>query len=374
MEERILAQTYVNSEVYDTTTEVISMEEQIQRSLREQYGIPPEGFKWDYQGNLVAIPDIESMNAEDIVYTYLQSLHMLDFATAQRVAAASSIIETFEDYYSDITAALADSEDEYDRSLMKLCLENMEIEGISNTVVQANGTYVFTVDITCLDLTNKEFWRDDEYALYQTMYAYDNTETDSTKKEQYLYSYILDAYKKKICGEHTISVDLVVVKANNGGWLIKDDNSLRKNLLNVDGLSLSAYINAQYNEWVLELQSKRAGSSYDEDIGFGRNEETYEGIDTATDTTQKQSDINQKLQEELEYYKQNGTLDRTAETTTDNASSDTSEVTQPTEEGITQSGGTTESEQNSTTEQQHQQQEKLQQTDPNEDIGYGKGD
>ena len=200
LEARMIAQTAVGLTEEPTQGTYLSLDEQIQMQLRAKYGIPPEGFQWSYQGELVPLATIEDMSAEDIVYTYLHSIHMMDFATAQRVAAKSSIISLFDNYYDAISNALVSTKDMYKRKLIKLTLDKMTIDGISNTIVQADGTYIFTVDITGLDLTNKDFWRNDELNLYQSMYVFDKTETDSTKKEQFIYDYLYDAYTKEACG------------------------------------------------------------------------------------------------------------------------------------------------------------------------------
>ena len=122
LEQRMLAQTAQG--VVDVVQEdtVLSLEEQIQQQLRSIYGIPPEGFQWDYQGNLVPLSTLEDMTAEDIVYTYLQSVHTMNFAEAQRVASKSTIIETFEDYYSDISNALVNEKDMFNRSIFRMAL------------------------------------------------------------------------------------------------------------------------------------------------------------------------------------------------------------------------------------------------------------
>jgi hypothetical protein len=360
LEQRMLAQTaqgVVDGVQEDT---VLSLEEQIQQQLRSIYGIPPEGFQWDYQGNLVPLSTLEDMTAEDIVYTYLQSVHTMNFAEAQRVASKSTIIETFDDYYSHISNALVNEKDMFNRSIFRMALDSMEIEGITNTVVQADGTYVFTVDISCLDLTNKDFWRKDENEIYQTMYVYDKTETDTTKKMQYVYDYITDAYSKQLCGFHTVAVDIVVGKANSGGWLVTDDSTLRKALLYEDGVDVASYINLQYNQWLISDMTTVTDDDSD-DVGFGRAQSTYDE-ESATEYrkgySQESEDAKtQKLQEDLEYYMQHGELppkgysaeqesEETTEETTEEATTETSVDPE------SYNGGATEEERNSAAQEQ----------------------
>ena len=362
----------------DSTLSVTAMDK-----LREKYGIPAEGFQWDYQGNLVPIASIEDMSAEDIVYTFLQSIHMMDFATAQRVAAKSSIITMINDYYSDVSNALVTPSDLFKRKLIKLTLDKMTIEGISNTIVQADGTYIFTVDVTCLDLSNKDFWRTDELNIYQSMYVFDKTETDSTKKEEFVYDYIYDAYKKDACGYKTSSVDIVVGKANGGGYLVVDDTSLRKLLLYEDGVAVDAYINLQYNDWIIN-QGYKSDSDYNQDVGFSHSDTASEPGEDPQIITDKQSAEEQQLQDELEYYKEHGELPPKGwkkgdmvEPSADEGDGDTDAENQASDEGM--QGGSSPGEGDSTAAQQDQAQKDSvdptqHSTKPSEDAGYTKGD
>ena len=390
LEQRMLAQSAIGIEDMQETGVWLSLEEQIQMQLREKYGIPPEGFQWDYQGNLVAIASIEDMSAEDIVYTYLQSIHMMDFATAQRVAAKSSIITMVDDYYSDVSNALVTTSDLFKRRLIKLTLDRMSIDGISNTIVQADGTYIFTVDVTCLDLSNKDFWRNDAQDIYQSMYVFDKTETDSTKKEQFIYDYIYDAYLNDACGYKSSNVDIMVGKANAGGYLVVDDTSLRKLLLYEDGVDVASYINLQYNDWIIN-EGYKGKSDYNYDVGFSHNEEAALDADTPIVNT-NQNSVEQQLQDELDYYKEHGELppkgykkgDEVPETTTESSTGTMDDSTVTTDDSTVKDntplqGGSSPDEADSTANQQEQAQQDSVDPDKHsqtssEEAGYTKGD
>lgn len=255
LQQRLLnAQALSGTSLTQEEQKYISLHDQIQMQLREQYGIPPEGFEWDYDGSLVTLSTLEDMTAEDVVYTYVQSVHMLDFATAQRVASSSTIIDTYTDYYDTVSSSLLDIDDAFKRKEYKLALNKMSADRVVDFVVMADGSMIYTMEITCLDLTNKDFWLDDEQNIYNTMYAYDKTELDSTKKEQFLYDYVYDAYVNDKCGYHTVNVDLVVTKSNGGGWLVSDDTELRKVLLYEYGLDVVSYINTKYEQFLLDYE------------------------------------------------------------------------------------------------------------------------
>ena len=79
----------------------------IQQSLVDEYGEPPEGFKWTVTGELEALSS-EELSAEDVIHTYIRSLSILDFATAQRYSKTSKVYDTYMDYYNEITNAIVD--------------------------------------------------------------------------------------------------------------------------------------------------------------------------------------------------------------------------------------------------------------------------
>lgn len=235
-----------NSVVEDE--EILSYSERLQKALREQYGDPPEGFEWGYNGELIALSS-EDLTYEDVCYTYIRALSILDFATAQRVASKSNIIDTYNNYYSEITQGITDYYSSFLRKQFKTALETIEINGIEDTAIFADGSAVVTVSINSLDLTDKDFWQDDKQELFEMMRFYDETETDSIKKEQYIYDYIYNAYLEGKVGKKTTIVDFVVGKSNASGWLISDDAELEATLTYEKGVDVANYIFQLYDNW-----------------------------------------------------------------------------------------------------------------------------
>lgn len=238
--------------------EILSYSERLQKALREQYGEPPEGFEWGYNGELIALSS-EDLTYEDVCYTYIRALSILDFATAQRVASKSNIIDTYNEYYSEITQGITDYYSSFLRKQFKTALETIEINGIEDTAIFADGSAVVTVSINSLDLTDKDFWQGDKQELFEMMRFYDETETDSIKKEQYIYDYIYNAYLEGKVGKKTTIVDFVVGKSNASGWLISDDAELEATLTYEKGVDVANYIFQLYDDWyrdtVLEEQT-----------------------------------------------------------------------------------------------------------------------
>lgn len=235
-----------NSVVEDE--EILSYSERLQKALREQYGEPPEGFEWGYNGELIALSS-EDLTYEDVCYTYIRALSILDFATAQRVASKSNIIDTYNNYYSEITQGITDYYSSFLRKQFKTALETIEINGIEDTAIFADGSAVVTVSINSLDLTDKDFWQADKQELFEMMRFYDETETDSIKKEQYIYDYIYNAYLEGKVGKKTTIVDFVVGKSNASGWLISDDAELEATLTYEKGVDVANYIFQLYDDW-----------------------------------------------------------------------------------------------------------------------------
>ena len=244
------------------TPEVLSYAEQIQRQLREQFGEPPEGFEWDYTGNLVALSS-EDLSYEEVAYTYVRALSILDFATAQRFSSYSKVIDIFNGYYDITSKAIADYYDNFLRKQYKFALETVEVVSVDDIAIFADGTAVLTMTLNCMDLTNKDFWQADKEELFNTMRVYDETEDDSVKKEQYIYDYIYKSYLDEKIGKREVTLDIVVSKRTNGsGWLVSDDAELAHTLSYTSGVDVAQYIFKEYNEWYIDIVQKEVSDQY----------------------------------------------------------------------------------------------------------------
>ena len=103
-----------------------------------------------------------------------------------------TVISEYEDRYN--TYGSVSYFDNFERKQYRKSLTSLEVNGISDVAVFADGTEYVTVDINLLDLSNKDFWKNDEQEIYETMRVYDEVENDSVKQEQYLYDYIYKQY------------------------------------------------------------------------------------------------------------------------------------------------------------------------------------
>lgn len=230
---------------------VMSYEDAMQQSLVEQYGDPPEGFKWDILGNLVALSS-DDMSAEDVIHTYIRSVSILDFATAQRYASSSKIYDTYNNYYDEITNVVTDYYNQFLRKQYTFAIQSIENLGIESTATMADGTQVMSVKLNVLDLTDKDFWRDDMQEIYRQMRVFGESEEDDTKRDQYLYDYIYSKYEDGTIGKREVVCDFKVGKQRNGGWLITDDSELNAYLKYDQGNDIAQYIISAYNDWLQE--------------------------------------------------------------------------------------------------------------------------
>lgn len=230
---------------------VMSYEDAMQQSLVEQYGEPPEGFKWDILGNLVALSS-DDMSAEDVIHTYIRSISILDFATAQRYASSSKIYDTYNNYYDEITNVVTDYYNQFLRKQYTFAIQSIENLGIESTATMADGTQVMSVKLNVLDLTDKDFWRDDMQEIYRQMRVFGESEEDDTKRDQYLYDYIYSKYEDGTIGKREVVCDFKVGKQRNGGWLITDDSELNAYLKYDQGNDIAQYIISAYNDWLQE--------------------------------------------------------------------------------------------------------------------------
>lgn len=233
----------------------LSRDELIQQELVKEYGEAPEGFEWDRRGNLIALSD-DTLTAEEVVYTYLRSLSILDFSTAQRYSLDSTATSEYLSFFTESSEAITDYYDDFLRKQYKFSLTTLEVDSIDGTAILADGTEMFTVNIKALDLTDKDFWRDKHDELYDTLRVYTETEDDDTKAEKALYDFIYDSYTNGDVGKKEYTIDIKVSKANGKGWLVTDDSELIEILRYDKGLDVAQYIQSDFQVWLRERQAE----------------------------------------------------------------------------------------------------------------------
>ena len=254
-QEEMEQQEQVNTDT--TSTETLSMAELQQQSFIEEWGVPPEGFRWNSQGKLVAISS-ESMTSEEVLWAYLRALSILDFSTVEKYSYESVVADTYSSYFSESSVGNASYYKQFIRKAYKYALTSIEIDDVGNMAIFADGTSVATVKLKVLDLTDKEFWLEDKGVLFNKLRSYYETEGDSAKAEQYVYDYIYDAYEKGIIGKRDITVEIKLDKVNLGGWLVSDDTDLDMALRYDKGVNVADYIISCYDEWYRDIAIKES--------------------------------------------------------------------------------------------------------------------
>lgn len=214
----------------------------------EEWGQPAQGFRWNYNHELVPISSDDLTN-EDVIWSYLRALSILDFSTVQKYSSISLVANTYSGYFSDSSLGNSSYYSQFLRKVYKFALTSLEIESVGNTAVFANGTSIVTVKLKMLDLTDKDFWLEDRDEIFDNLKSLYVNENDSAKAQQYLYDYVYSAYENGKVGKRDITVEIKLDKVSLGGWLISDDTDLNSALCYENGLNVAQYILEEYNKW-----------------------------------------------------------------------------------------------------------------------------
>lgn len=218
----------------------------MQPQLIQNYGKLPEGYIWDIDGSLFSLGD-KSLSAEEVVYSYLNGLRTLDFSTVQKFSRGSVVVNNYEGYFSDRDKN-TDYSDNFIRNMYKQALLSMEVKGVVNSSVFAENKQVFTVKVTMLDLTLKDFWLKDKTTIYQNMQIYAADESDTTKMDIYLYDYITKYYTGANAPTREVTFDLTVQRYPDldTGWLVSVDTDIDNACRYADGVLVVSYIKEKY--------------------------------------------------------------------------------------------------------------------------------
>lgn len=227
----------------------VDVHDVIQKQLAAQYGTAPEGFEWSYDGSLVAIGNDDNSTCEDVVYMFMRSLSILDFSTAERYSTNSGVISSYKSYYSDVSDQINNYYSNFLRKQFKESLTSLEINKVADTAVFSDGTEYVTMNVSCLDLTDKDFWRKDRKKLWKQLRIYKETEEDNVKLEQYVYDYIYSKYLDGTVKKKKHDIEITVTKDNGSGWLVSGDGELDAVLQYENGVDVAKYILDDFDNW-----------------------------------------------------------------------------------------------------------------------------
>lgn len=258
--EQVSTEESSNSKSYTEGTDAYLMS--MQPELRKSFGTPPEGFIWDLNGKGISLGD-KSKSSEDVLYTYIRALSTLDLATAQKYSRDAKVVETYNDYFSKANANQAEYQEQFMRNMYKQALTSMEITGVESSSKFASNKSVYTVTISMLDLTAKDFWEKDKDNLFKKLSGYESKENDSTKLEIFLYDYILNYYKTPTAVKRTVSMDITLERYPDidSGWLVSIDKDIDDAAKYNNGTLVTNYITEQFRQWSIENRSKSTNST-----------------------------------------------------------------------------------------------------------------
>ena len=226
-----------------------------QQMLVRRFGEPPKGVKWKEDGTLEAIGDAE-LSAEDVMYAFVKGCTMLDFATAERYSDNSSVVDTYRKYFERNEDDSTHSTDtSYERNIYKSVLTTLNIESINDTAVFADGETAFNLSVRCIDLSNKDFWKEDKKEIFNKLWDLYEVQDDKEMVIDYLYSYISDYYTSKDVVTTVRNMDIRVGKAENG-YLVIDDADFSAICTYKDGVQVQTDILTAYDKWALDKKNK----------------------------------------------------------------------------------------------------------------------
>lgn len=238
-----------------------------QDELEIRYGSLPDGFIWSLDGELLSLGD-KSLSVEEVLYAYFSAVASLDISTIQRYSRNSSVVKTYSSYF-DSTMSDYDYKDQFIRNMYKECMLSLQIEKVLSTSVFAENKVVFTVQAKILDLTDKDFWKDDRIEIYKNLYMY-KMEDDSTKGDIYLYDYILEHYRSDDALLREVNFDITCQRYTDvdSGWLVSIDSDVDNACIYKDGNLVVTYIKTAYQDEAYDLFMNEDGSmmSYDQVI------------------------------------------------------------------------------------------------------------
>ena len=265
------AAALANANAYQTPDE-IDMNAELQKAYTESFGVAPEGFIWNADGTLQAISN-NNITAEDTAYYFMRGLSTLDFSVAEKYSDTSTVVDTYNNYYN-----ISSSQNYYTQFLRKMykqCLLSIEINEVLDSAVFADGSRIITFSVNILDLTNKDFWKKDEETIYGSLYAYDQTESDGVKADQYIYDYALGYYSSENAKKRTVQVDLRLEKQKDGGWLVVDDNDLNMICSYEYGVNITEYVKRSYEDWVIDFETAKVSQVVENANNVSNIEESF---------------------------------------------------------------------------------------------------
>lgn len=227
-----------------------------QDRLSNIYGSLPEGYIWSDDGTVISMGD-PNLSAEETLFAYLNGLRTLDFSSSQRFARNSKVIQRYDGFYNDTDSGNYNGA--FFSSMYAEVLKSIQVKEVKDVSTFVETRQIINIELNLLDLSDKDFWRQDEDELFENLYMYQSTESDSIRGSQYLYEYILDHYKTGQVGRRSVELSFILEKdvSLGTGWLVTSDVDLDNYCYYTDGTMIVNYIRELYSSYGQEAVRKR---------------------------------------------------------------------------------------------------------------------
>lgn len=243
----VIAFVFIRGQFSNETDEVIEADVDEYQLLIEKCQISvPDGYIVTSNCDLLPAGNSD-LSTEDVGYTFLRALSNLDFETAARYSYDSTVIKQYSRYY-DLDNDYSYDQD-FKRSLYKQVLLSLIVQNVTDISTFADGKVAITYTIEVLDLTDKDFWLQDQDELFTNLEKYRGTESDTTKAKEYLYDYVLSYYQSDEAKTRTTTVTLVIDKVSGQDyWVVSDDSAIDAIAKYLDGETSVSYIMLQFDK------------------------------------------------------------------------------------------------------------------------------
>lgn len=211
--------------------------------LIKKYGSAGDGFRWSDDGRKIPLGD-PNLNETQVLYTYIRSLATLDFATAEKYSFKNRVIKTVDQFYSSESDSSYTST--FTKNMYKEVLLSIEPISVDSVATFASGKVNVSMTVNILDLSNKEFWREDEDVIFERLEEYRKGEGDSTKAKLYLQEYVYDYWRSEDANKKEVVLNFVLETSSNGGFLVTVDDELDNFARYAEGETVINAINREF--------------------------------------------------------------------------------------------------------------------------------
>ncbi|MDR0919572.1 MAG: hypothetical protein LBM93_10080 [Oscillospiraceae bacterium] len=209
---------------YEEPTETEPSE---QDELNAQYGIPPEGYKWNTWGELEVIP-VSGIAPEEVCFRFLRAVAQLDFQTAGIYSQTSNIVRQYEDYYSNEVES--DDSVLFSRKLFAEIIKSIEVVGVRDESIMEGNKRVITLTVKMLDFDILEDFEIDKTELFAYADLVMKTDAEGinsrTKIQKFMSDMIINNCQKGLIEKEEVIVDFVLEGSVESGFFIIDDSDI----------------------------------------------------------------------------------------------------------------------------------------------------